>query len=220
MVRVLLRKDAGGPMSVLIPVPRRMRERGFTMIELMLVLGIIGIMVAVAVPNIMEYLRTARIRAAANDVSAALQEARQKAIARNARYGVVLVTRSNQEFQWIVEDDMIPPIVSATRSALSDLIQIGFTGLGQAGRPSALPSDVTFDTAGASYFVRFDNYGRACDPSTCAAPNKGTLTTVNAVYDNGTSPYIVLRQQGTGFIRTLCISAGGRVRISSTAGCS
>lgn len=208
-------------MSVLIPEPRRVRERGFTMVELMMVLGIIGIMVAIAVPNIMEYLRTARIRAAANDVSAALQEARQKAIGRNARYGVVLVTRSNREYQWIVEDDMIPPIVSATRGALSDLIQLGFTGQGQAGRALALPTDVTFDTTGATnYFVRFDSFGRACDPSDCAAPNKGTLTTVNGVYDGGTSPYIVLRQQGTGFIRTLCISAGGRVRISSTVGCS
>lgn len=207
-------------MSARIPVQRKSSERGFSLPELLLVIGIIVTVLAIAVPNIMEYLRTARIRAAANDVAASLQEARQKAIARNARYGVLLVTRSNREYQWIVEDDMIPPIVSATRGALSDYVNLNQIG-GQTGRMLTLPSDVTFDTTGATtYFVRFDSYGRACDPSACTAPNKGSLTTVNAVKDSGSSPYIVVRQQTTGFVRALCIAAGGRVRISNTASCS
>lgn len=197
-------------MSALIPDRRQPRERGFTMIELMMVLGIIGVIIAVAVPNIMEYLRTARIRSAATDVATALQEARQRAISRNVRFGVLLVARSTTEYQWIVEDDMIPPIVAASRGSLSDLVDIR----GQASNVFELPNDVSFDTSGAAtYYIRFDEYGRACDPSACTAPNLGGLTVVNVVRDDGSSPSVRLVQQTTGFSRTLKISAGGRVLI-------
>jgi prepilin-type N-terminal cleavage/methylation domain-containing protein len=197
-------------MSARIPVRRKNSESGFSLPELLLVVGIIVTVLAIAVPNIMEYLRTARIRAAANSVAAALQEARQRAISRNVRFGVLLVTRSATEYQWVVEDDMIPPISAASRGALSTLVDIR----GQASNVQELPSDVTFDLTGAStYFVRFDAYGRACDPSGCTSPNLGSLTVVNAVRDDGSSPSLKLVQATTGFTRTLRLSAGGRVLI-------
>jgi prepilin-type N-terminal cleavage/methylation domain-containing protein len=64
-------------------------KRGVTLLELMVVLAIIGVMMAVAVPSYYAWLPHLRVKGAARDVAEALQIARMKAVAKNNAYIVI-----------------------------------------------------------------------------------------------------------------------------------
>jgi len=70
--------------------PRRSGEAGFTLLELIVVLAILGLVAAIGTPNVVSWLARLRSRAAADEVAAVLQSARLQAIARNARLQVCL----------------------------------------------------------------------------------------------------------------------------------
>jgi type IV fimbrial biogenesis protein FimT len=66
---------------------------GFTLLELMVVLAIAGLLFAVAIPAMGDFIRNGRITGAANDVMAALHFTRSEAIKR--RMPVTLCTSAN-----------------------------------------------------------------------------------------------------------------------------
>jgi prepilin-type N-terminal cleavage/methylation domain-containing protein len=76
------RVSAGGAMKLLRD------KRGVTLLELMVVLGIVAAMAVVAVPSYYSMLPHLRVRGAARDVAEALQVARMKAVSKNTTYVV------------------------------------------------------------------------------------------------------------------------------------
>lgn len=63
-------------------------SKGFTIIELIVVIGIIGIITALAVPNFAGMQRRARVRAGANEIAQDFRQIRERAISCNQIYQV------------------------------------------------------------------------------------------------------------------------------------
>lgn len=68
-------------------------QSGFTLLELMLVVGLAGLLLGIGVPAMGNFIRNARITAAANDVMVGLHYARSEAIKR--RVPVTLCTSTD-----------------------------------------------------------------------------------------------------------------------------
>ncbi|MCK9388810.1 MAG: GspH/FimT family pseudopilin [Sulfuritalea sp.] len=69
-----------------------MRERGFNLIELLIVLVIVGIVMSIAVPNLQSQIVSARTRGVAESIQSGLLLARSEAIRRNALMRFQLVS--------------------------------------------------------------------------------------------------------------------------------
>lgn len=78
---------------------RRKLVGGFTLIELMIVMVIIGIMTAIAAPNFMEYMKSRRLSGAATQLYVDLMNARAQAVSQNNKVIVALI--SNNSYQII-----------------------------------------------------------------------------------------------------------------------
>lgn len=202
-------------------LPKQARARGFTLVELLVVVGIIGLTAAVTLPSIAGYVRSNRIRTGQDMVAGALQRARNMAIMRNTQMGVTFMTEDNNTF-WIHVEDTIAGVTAGN---------VGFTRQGiNFNAPNAvlstrydLPDQVDFAATGncpgiPGYAVnqpaiRFDRYGVASLP---AAPNAlvldGGSATTNFIHSPAAGDRgVCLIDRQTGLRRWLLISGGGRV---------
>ncbi|MEO0123569.1 MAG: GspH/FimT family pseudopilin [candidate division WOR-3 bacterium] len=61
-------------------------SKGMTLVELMVVIGIIGVIIALAVPNFSSMQRKARIKAAAQTIAQDLRQIRERALSTGVRH--------------------------------------------------------------------------------------------------------------------------------------
>jgi type IV fimbrial biogenesis protein FimT len=71
------------------------RTRGFTIIELLIVIAIMAILAAVALPNFREYMTQRRLSGAARVIASDLMNARMQAVSQNNKVIVSLLTGSH-----------------------------------------------------------------------------------------------------------------------------
>lgn len=76
---------------------RAIRRNGFTVVELMVAVSLIGILATFALPKFRSYLQQAEIQASGREVQAILANARSEAVKRNCN---VIVTRVTAGFQF------------------------------------------------------------------------------------------------------------------------
>jgi hypothetical protein len=123
------------------------------MIELVVVVGLIIVMAAIAIPNIAGYTRNYRVRGATQQIASELTTARNKAIVRNTNFGVAFAVVDANSYRFsIIDDDQIPaPAV-----------------LGRGWAPLRdLPQGVVFVPAATTpvFGIGFDRLGRRCPPT-------------------------------------------------------
>lgn len=69
-----------------------MKSRGFSLIELMVVMAIMAVLLGLISPSLMDWMVNLRIRNATDALMSGLQQARQEAVRRNQSVGFWLVT--------------------------------------------------------------------------------------------------------------------------------
>ena len=82
----------------------RHRQAGFTMLELMIVIAVIAILTAIAVPNIIDWLPNYRLKSAARDLLSNMQKARMEAVSRNTDVVVTFDGSVNPGFYFFDTD--------------------------------------------------------------------------------------------------------------------
>lgn len=73
-------------------------NKGFSLIELMIVIAIIGVVVAIAAPFFNKYRHNTNLREAARDLSADISLYRQRAVAENVHYKVTFDQPANNYY--------------------------------------------------------------------------------------------------------------------------
>lgn len=145
---------------------RAPRLLGVTLLELLIVLAILSILFASAVPQLSEMLAGRQLRAASSDLLGAINETRAQAIARR-RVVTLLVENGDWQQGWlIVVDangnriaDQGEPIISRHKSP-----------------PGRLKVKAKFTDATAPFYVAYNAAGRSCRAAHPNAANFGTIT--------------------------------------------
>jgi len=72
------------------------RQRGFSLIELLVVVALVGILAAIAFPSFTDWRRNMEYKSAARDIASILRDARQRAIATNREHRVEFDTANRR----------------------------------------------------------------------------------------------------------------------------
>jgi type IV fimbrial biogenesis protein FimT len=152
------------------------RTAGFTLIELMVVVAIIVILGAVAMPSLAGLVANQRARAASADLYAGLTLARSEAIKRNLPVSLVPVSSANWSAGWRIPNptDTGHPILvhgAMPNGAITGPAAVVYLPNGRV-RSDTLPAfDITFPNASAPRCVQLDLGGRVMTTTTrCPSP--------------------------------------------------
>jgi len=200
-------------------------SRGFSLIELLVVVGIIAILAAVSLPMISNFLRIYKIRGASQEVAKEIQATRGRAISKNVNFGMVFLIVDNTSYRWVAEDDTNsadPTFVANTRVTLTDALDTSIAAsAGQRGPVNFLPRGIEFSQACAGLpagtwegGMRFNRLGAWCVPSGTAEPCPAIGPGADFVLTSstGAGAVICLQQVQTGLTRTVSVATGGRVQ--------
>ncbi len=79
------------------------RQKGFTLIESMVVIAILGIVSSIALPELGSWVRNSRVQSTADSVVAGFQMAKSEAVRRNVDVRLTL----NDDSSWVIGCDIV-----------------------------------------------------------------------------------------------------------------
>ena len=195
---------------MLIAGQRVPRMRGFTIIELMITIAILGILLAIGLPSMGKMLQNGQIRTAAESAAAGLQFARNEAIRRNAPVRFQLTsdltaacTQSSTGTSWVVSlatpagaCNTAPVDPSALTPASPAILQ---KRSGTEGTPRATLAGTSGGAAATT--ITFNGVGRLA--------GTGNIDTLNFAHVSETCEHA----SGTMRCLRLIVSTGGTIKM-------
>ncbi len=130
-------------------------DSGFSLIELMMVIGIIGIAAAITAPTLMKRLPEYKLRETTRDILSCLQEAKMKAVNENVDSFILFNVGNNSYSAW-----MNGEAPYKTVNLPSNLVLYQVTGFGAS--TAGFNSRGLLNTAAGSIYIRNNqsNYRR------------------------------------------------------------
>ncbi len=211
----------------------RAGRAGFSLIELLVVVGIMMVLAAMTMPAIARYFRLYRIRGAQQQVAGAILKARNRAIVKNVNIGVDFVTENASRYWVNIVDDQ-----SAAHSSVPQSLNLTTPNTLQSSFDT-LPNDIRFAVSSTECpsstlaaaglgsvtfaptvpFFRFSRLGNRCVGTGCTtqyitgSPANDVMVvsgTGNPTVDS--TAVVCLYQPSTGLSRAVTVSPGGRVQ--------
>ncbi|QEE24448.1 prepilin-type N-terminal cleavage/methylation domain-containing protein [Rhodanobacter glycinis] len=151
----------------------RPRQRGFTLVELMITLAVAVILTAIAVPSFRNLTLSNRLTTTANDIVGALNVARMEAVKRNASVQFCSndsTANGSDTLGALCASDgggAGGAVVTSINGADTQLVQATNMGLGSG-----------IQLNGSMKAVRFNGQGLGYDPTSMAAPFGGTVADI------------------------------------------
>ena len=147
----------------MLSAPLRKAARGFTLVELMIAVVIVGILASAALPAFTEFIARGQVRAAAESVLNGLQLARGEAVRRNERVTFNLGAGTGAT-SWSVVDSAAAVIQSSRAS----------------GEGSAVVAVAVTPVGATSIF--FNGFGRVARDAAGTANPDGSLTLSRMIF--------------------------------------
>jgi len=203
---------------------------GFSLVELLVVIAVILIVAAVATPNVVNALRTQRLRGTATDYASLLQRTRIRAVEDNRFYGQRVGNDPNNPTALIAYIDMYPQLGNGTSgqgaynlgppsdpliSFASDVVQIPAGGVPNTAALAAqvLPAGAPIGLTDAPPF--FSARGLPCTPTAGAPPPSCDINTPAGGPGGGFLPvaYVTYFQSLTSAsIEAVTVTPAGRIQ--------
>jgi prepilin-type N-terminal cleavage/methylation domain-containing protein len=189
--------------------------RGFSLIELLIVVFVVLVVAAIAIPNILTAVANIRLRASAGDLAGLMQQARIMAAKNNATYTIRFGTLGGAQIAYVDLNG------SSSFDAGEPLMQFSGTTFPAAGAPSGIGLPSAYVLAGDTGTGSYDNtstlgytgrglpcnYDTTTSPATCSTPAAKYF-----VY------YLTDTRVGPAGWAAVVVTKGGRTKIVTWSG--